>query len=132
MSHAMMRHEFHHPIDALLRGYRDHAVSHDLLHRHRRGGLAVTRECVNDFTFGNETKNCLPASHHKSADVLYAQPVRCPPNAGFRSIVATPVPFCLRMVSIVIAASPELPHTSLAQCSIGGKQHYELTPIEWF
>src|SRR5262249_5921137 len=46
--------------------------------------LAVARKCVNDFTFGNETKNCLPARHHESADVLHAQPVRCPPNASLR------------------------------------------------
>src|SRR5215831_7628425 len=65
-------------------GHGDHAVSHDFLHRHRSGSLAVARKCVNDFTFGNETKNCLPACHHESADVLYAQPVRRSPNAGIR------------------------------------------------
>jgi len=60
MAHAIMRHEFHHPIDALIRGYGDHAVSHNLLRRHQRGSLVVARKCVNNFTFGNETKNCLP------------------------------------------------------------------------
>ena len=31
VAHAMMRHEFHHPTDTLLRGNGGHAVSHDFL-----------------------------------------------------------------------------------------------------
>src|SRR5262245_51304293 len=84
VAHAMTCHQLHHATDTLVRGHGDHAVSHDFLHRHRRGSLAVVRKCVNYFTFGNETKNRLPACHHESADVLYAQPVCCSPNAGFR------------------------------------------------
>jgi hypothetical protein len=72
VAHAMARHQLHHATDTVVRGYGDHALSHDFLHRHRRGSLAVARKCVNDFTLGNETKNCLPAYHHESADVLYA------------------------------------------------------------
>src|SRR6516162_7933967 len=84
VAHAMARHQLHHATDTLVRGHGDHAVSHDFLHRHRSGSLAVARKCVNDFTFGHETENCLPACHHESADVLYAQQVCCPPDVGFR------------------------------------------------
>jgi len=84
VAHAMARHKVHHATDTLVRGYGDHAISHDFLHRHRRDSLAVARKRVNNFTFGDDTKNCLPACHHESADVLYSQPVRCLPNAGFR------------------------------------------------
>ena len=48
------------------------------------------------------------------------------------SIVATSVPFCLRMGSIVMAASPELPQTSLVQSSTGAKERNELAPFGWF
>jgi hypothetical protein len=69
-------------------------------------GLAVARKSLNDFTFGDETKNRLPACHHQSAINPRAQPVCGPLNAGVRgSIVATSVPFCLRIVSMFIAAS---------------------------
>jgi len=37
------------------------AVSHDFLHRHRRDSLAIARKRVNNFTFGNDTKNYLSA-----------------------------------------------------------------------
>src|SRR5262249_11454265 len=78
----------------------DHAVSHDFLHRHRSGTRAVARKCVNDFTFGNKTENCLMFfMRNQSAALL---------TLASGSIVATSVPFCLRMVSTVTAASPEL------------------------
>jgi hypothetical protein len=76
VAHAMARHELHHVIDTLVGGHGDHAVSHDFLHKHRRGTLAVARKCMDDFPFGDETKNCLPTRHHESADIFYAQPVR--------------------------------------------------------
>src|SRR6516225_3712018 len=82
--HAMARHQLHHATDTLIGGHGDHAISHDFLDTHRQGSFAVAGKCVNDFTLGNETKNCLPACHHESADVLYTQPVRCPPDGCIR------------------------------------------------
>jgi hypothetical protein len=29
---------------------------------------------MNDFTFGNETKNCVLTRHHESANILCAEP----------------------------------------------------------
>jgi hypothetical protein len=58
---------------------------HDFLHRHRPGRLAIARKCMNDFTFGNETKNCVLTRHHESANILCAEPVRRPLDAGFRT-----------------------------------------------
>src|SRR6516165_9264675 len=84
VSYAVARHQLHHVTDTLVRRHGDHAVSHDFLHRHQSGSLAVARKSVNDFTFGNKTENSLPAYHHESTDVLYAQPVRRSPNAGIR------------------------------------------------
>src|ERR1700747_371345 len=81
----MVRHQLHHVIDALVRGYGGHTVLHDFLHRHRHGCLAIARKCMNDFTFGNETKNCVPTRHHESANMLGAEPVRRSLDAGFRS-----------------------------------------------
>ena len=60
-------------------------VLHDFLQRHRRGCLAKARKCVNDFTFGNETKNCFPIRHRESANLLCTEPVRCSLDAGFWS-----------------------------------------------
>ena len=61
---------------------------------------------MNDFTFGNETKNFVPTRHYESADILCAQPV---PAARLMlasgAIVATSVPFRLRMLSMDIASS---------------------------
>src|SRR5262249_20880126 len=62
-------HQLHHATDTLVRGHGDDAVSHDFLHRHRSGTLAVARKCVNDFTFGNKTENCLPACHLTHPDL---------------------------------------------------------------
>ena len=64
---------------------------------------------MDNFTFGNETENCLSACYHESADVLYAQPVRRPPNAGVRLYCCDVGALLPQMVSTVIAASPELP-----------------------
>jgi len=60
-------------------------VLHDFLHSHRPGCLAIARECMNDFTFGNETKNRVPTRHYESANILCAEPVRRSLDAGFRS-----------------------------------------------
>src|SRR5215831_20390693 len=49
--HAMAGHQLHHATDTLVRGHGGDAVSHDFLHRHRCGSLAVARKCVNNFTF---------------------------------------------------------------------------------
>src|SRR5262249_31420009 len=67
------------------------------------------RKCVNDFPFGNErprtafplvtTRAPMFFTRNQSAALLML---------ASGSIVATSVPFCLRMVSTVIAASPEL------------------------
>jgi hypothetical protein len=54
-------------------------------YRHRPDRLAVASKCVNDFTFGDETKNCVPTRHHESADILCAQPVRRTLDAGSRT-----------------------------------------------
>src|SRR3954449_392625 len=85
VAHAMVRHQVHHAIDTLVRGHGGHAVLHDFLHRHRPGCLTIARKCMNDFTFGNETKNCVLTRHHESANVLCAEPVRRPLDAGFRT-----------------------------------------------
>src|SRR3954447_788760 len=45
----------------------------------------LARKCMNDFTFGNETKNCVLARHHESANILCAEPVCRPLDGGFRS-----------------------------------------------
>src|SRR5262245_9558847 len=81
----MVRHQVHHAIDTFIRGHGGHAVSHDFLHRHRPDCLAVASKCVNDFTFGDETKNFIPTRHHESADILCAQPVRRTLDASFRT-----------------------------------------------
>src|SRR6266480_5253829 len=85
MTHAMVRHMVHHPIDTLVRGHGGHTVLHDFLHRHRPGCLAIARKCMNDFTFGNETENCVLTRHHEGANILCAEPVGRPLDAGFRS-----------------------------------------------
>src|SRR6478736_653543 len=85
VAHAMVRHQVHHAIDTLVRGHGGRTVLHDFLHRHRSGCLAIARKCMNDFTFGNETKNCVPTCHHESANILCAEPVRRSLDAGFRS-----------------------------------------------
>src|SRR6266403_5834980 len=81
----MVRHQVHHAIDTLVRRHGGHTVLHDFLHRHRPGCLAIARKCMNDFTFGNETKNCVLTRHHESANILCAEPVCRPLDAGFRS-----------------------------------------------
>src|SRR6476659_10720797 len=86
VAHALVRHQVDHAIDTLVRGHGGHTVSHDFLHRHRRGCLAMARKCMNDFTFGNETKNCVLTRHHdESANILCAEPVCRSLNAGCRS-----------------------------------------------
>ena len=40
---------------------------------------------MNDFAFGNETKNCVPACHDESTNSLCTKPVRRALDAGFRS-----------------------------------------------
>jgi len=40
---------------------------------------------MNDLTFGNQTKNCVPTRHHERANVLGEEPVRRALDAGFRS-----------------------------------------------
>jgi len=40
---------------------------------------------MNDFTFGNETKNRVPTRHHESANILCTEPVRRSLDGGFRS-----------------------------------------------
>src|SRR6266404_483612 len=81
----MVRHQVHHAIDTIVRGHGGHTVLHDFLHRHRPGCLAIARKCMNDFTFGNETKNFVPTRHHESANILCAEPVRRSLDAGFWS-----------------------------------------------
>src|SRR6185436_13588411 len=81
----MVRHQVHHAIDTLVRRHGGHTVLHDFLHRHRPGFLAVARKCMNDLTFGNETNNCVLTRHHESADILCAEPVCRPLDAGIRS-----------------------------------------------
>src|SRR6266849_6322339 len=81
----MVRHQVHHAIDTLVRGHGGHTALHDFLHRHRPGCLAMARKCMNDFTFGNETKNGVLTRHHESANVLCAEPVGRTLDAGFRT-----------------------------------------------
>src|SRR4029453_3364890 len=81
----MVRHQVYHGNDPLVRGHGGHTVLHDFLHRHRPGCLAIARKCMNHFTFGNETKNCVLTRHHESANILCAEPVCRPLDAGFRS-----------------------------------------------
>src|SRR6478609_2320800 len=81
----MLRQQGHHAIDTVVRGRGGHTVLHDFLHRYRPGGLAIARQCMNDFTLGNETKNRVLAPHHKSANILCAEPVCRTLDAGFRS-----------------------------------------------
>src|SRR2546423_8619825 len=81
----MMRHQVHHAIDTLVRRHGGHTVLHDFLHSHRPGCLAIARKCMNDFTFGNETWNCVLTRHHEGANILCAEPVCRPLDAGFRS-----------------------------------------------
>src|SRR6266436_1615774 len=81
----MVRHQAHHALDTLVRGHGGHTVLHDFLHRHRPGCLAIARKCINDFAFGNETKNCVPTRHHESANILYAEPARRALDIGFRT-----------------------------------------------
>src|SRR5262249_44792996 len=66
-------------------GYGGHTVLHDVLHGHRSGRLAISRKCMNDFTLGNETKNLVLSHHHEGANILCAEPVCRPLDAGFRS-----------------------------------------------
>src|SRR5260370_8704486 len=81
----MVRHQVHHAIDTLVRRHGGHTVLHDFLHRHRPGCLAIARKCMNDSRFGKETKNCFVTRHHESANILCAEPVCRPLDAGFRS-----------------------------------------------
>src|SRR6266852_9882989 len=85
VAHAMAGHQAHHVRDSVGRGDGDHAVSHDFAHRHRNSSLTITSNCVNNFTFGNETNNCVAARHHERADIFCMQPARRPLDAGFRS-----------------------------------------------
>src|SRR5258707_11110785 len=81
----MVRHQVHHATDTLVRRHGGETVLHDFLHGHRPGCLAIAKKCMNDFSFGNETKNCVPARHHESANNLCTEPVRRSLYAGFRS-----------------------------------------------
>src|SRR4029077_19468492 len=65
VAHAVPGHQVHHVRDSFGWGYGDHAMSHDFAHRHRCGSLAVARNRVNDFSFGNETKNCVATRYHE-------------------------------------------------------------------
>src|SRR6202171_5236997 len=85
VAHAMAGHQAHHVRDSVGRGDGDHAVSHDFAHRHRNSSLTITSNCVNNFTFGNETNNCVATRHHERADIFCMQPARRPLDAGFRS-----------------------------------------------
>jgi hypothetical protein len=40
---------------------------------------------MNDFAFGNETKNCVPARHDESANFLCVKPIRRALDSGIRS-----------------------------------------------
>src|SRR5262249_14220355 len=53
--------------------------------KHRPGCLAIAGKCMNDFAFGEETKNCILACNYESANILCAEPVCRPLDAGFRS-----------------------------------------------
>src|SRR3954447_24822585 len=81
----MVCHQVHHAIDTVVRGHGGHAVCHDVLHRLRSSRLAEARKCMNDFTFGNEAQNCVLARHYESPNILCAEPVCRPLDAGFRS-----------------------------------------------
>src|ERR1700733_11193965 len=81
----MVRHQLHHAIDTLVRGYGGHTVLHDFLHGHRPDCLAMAGKRMNDFTFGNETENCISTRHHESANILRAEPARRTLDTGFRS-----------------------------------------------
>src|SRR5258705_12451312 len=85
VARAMAGHQAHHVRDSVGRGDGDHAVSHDFAHRHRNSSLTITSNCVNNFTFGNETNNCVATRHHERADIFCMQPARRPLDAGFRS-----------------------------------------------
>src|SRR6476661_8061049 len=85
VAHAMAGHQAHHVRDSVGRGDGDHAVSHDLAYRHRNSSLTITSNCVNNFTFGNETNNCVATRHHARADIFCIQPARRPLDAGFRN-----------------------------------------------
>src|SRR5215831_12899724 len=80
-------------------GHGDHAVSHDFLHRHRSGTLAVARKCVHDFTFGNKTENCPPLVTTRAPMFFMRNQSTALLMLASGSIVATSAPFCLRMVS---------------------------------
>jgi hypothetical protein len=60
---------------------------------------------MNDFAFGNETKNCVLTRHYESANILCAEPVCALLMLASGAIVVTLVPFRLRMLSMVIASS---------------------------
>src|SRR6516225_3423465 len=81
----MVRHQVHHAIDTLVRRHGGHTALHDFLYKHRPGLLAIARKCMNYFAFGNETKNCVLTRHYESANILCAEPVCRPLDAGFRS-----------------------------------------------
>src|SRR6476660_1809562 len=81
----MVCHQVHHAIDALVRGHSGYTVLHDFRDEHRPGCLAMAGKRMNDFTFGNETNNCVLTRHHESADILCAEPVCRPLDAGIRS-----------------------------------------------
>src|SRR6185312_17543781 len=81
----MVRHQVHHAIDTLVRGHGGHTVLHYFLHKHRPGCLAIARKCMNDFAFGNETKNCVLTRHYESTNILCTEPVCRPLDAGLRS-----------------------------------------------
>src|SRR3981189_2500413 len=85
VARAMAGSPAHHVRDSVGRGDGDHAVSHDFAHRHRNSSLTITSNCVNNFTFGNETNNCVATRHHERADIFCMQPARRPLDAGFRS-----------------------------------------------
>ena len=58
---------------------------------------------MNDFTFGNETKNPVFTHHHERANILCAEPVAALLMVASGAIVVTSVPFRLRMLSMDIA-----------------------------
>ena len=70
VARAVPGHQVHHVRNGFGRGYGDHAMSHDFAHGHRCGRLAVAGNRKNDFTFRNETKNCVIARYHESADTM--------------------------------------------------------------
>jgi len=60
---------------------------------------------MNDFSFGNETKNCVPARHHESANILARSQSAALFMLASGAIVVTSVPFRLRMLSMDIVSS---------------------------